>query len=208
MRWGVLALSFCLAACSTSSGVPAQGFESANVERVYVPLSTRFLLLGARRGAAVIIAPGIAVTNAHNANLLDPSEILGTSSDYDLLFFHPDHRAPPLPVVAPVVGMNVIAYGEGLGGELRLAHGTVLALDAPVVPRCPSCGPQSGFTFAGDAGEGFSGGPVLDAATGALLGIVFGYTDDGRRVIYAYDMRRVATELAVVKRQRPRASAK
>ena len=38
-------------------------------------------------GAAMVIAPHIAVTNAHNANLLDPKNVIGVRQDYDLLFF-------------------------------------------------------------------------------------------------------------------------
>jgi hypothetical protein len=45
---------------------------------------------------------------------------------------------------------------------------------------------------------GFSGGPVVDASDGRILGIVFGYNDlhDGSRLMYAYDMDRVGAELA------------
>jgi hypothetical protein len=41
---------------------------------------------------------------------------------------------------------------------------------------------------------------VVDASNGRILGIVFGYNDmkDGSRLIYAYDMDRVAAELAKV----------
>lgn len=48
------------------------------------------------------------------------------------------------------------------------------------------------------AGEGFSGGPVIDASDGRILGIVFGYNDmkDGSRVMYAYDTDRIMAELA------------
>ena len=47
------------------------------------------------------------------------------------------------------------------------------------------------------AGEGFSGGPVVDASDGRILGIVFGYNDmkDGSRLMYAYDMDRIMAEL-------------
>ena len=52
------------------------------------------------------------------------------------------------------------------------------------------------FIFAGNAGPGFSGGPVIDA-TGKLIGITFGYKDQGgKRLIYAYDVARVLAELS------------
>jgi hypothetical protein len=66
-----------------------------------------------------------------------------------------------------------------------------------VKPACEGCAVQRAFTFEGNAGPGYSGGPVLDAATGRLIGIVFGYVDrpDGTRLIYAYPMSRVWDEL-------------
>ena len=36
------------------------------------------------------------------------------------------------------------------------------------------------FIFAGNAGPGFSGGPVVDGA-GRLIGITFGYKDEGAK---------------------------
>jgi hypothetical protein len=59
---------------------------------------------------------------------------------------------------------------------------------------------QNAFVFAGNAGPGFSGGPVLDAKTGRLVGITFGYLNDanGERQMYAYDMARVSAEFAAL----------
>jgi len=54
------------------------------------------------------------------------------------------------------------------------------------------------FIFAGDAGPGFSGGPVLDHS-GQLIGITFGYRQDGsNRLIYAYPMSRVRAEFSAL----------
>ena len=39
---------------------------------------------------------------------------------------------------------------------------------------CAGCTAPAYFVFAGNAGPGFSGGPVLDGS-GRLLGITFGY---------------------------------
>lgn len=54
--------------------------------------------------------------------------------------------------------------------------------------------------YEADGGEGFSGGPVVDAASGDVIGITFGYRDvDGEagsaRQMYAYDMKLVMKEL-------------
>ncbi len=187
-------LALGLAGCAVSSGERANGFSDPRVGAAYLSLSAS-AVLGQRRGAAVVIAKNVAVTNAHNANLLDPKTVIGTSQNYDLLYFHTDSAAAPPAFAQPHLGEAVLAYGEGKGGELRVAHGAVTALDAPVEPVCPSCAAQTAFTFAGDAGEGFSGGPVVDASDGNVIGIVFGYLDSGRqRAIYAYPAARVRSE--------------
>ena len=195
-------LALGLSACAVSSGQQATGFSDPRVGAAYLPLRAS-VFLGERRGAAVVIAKNVAVSNAHNANLLDPKTVIGTSKSYDLLFFHTDSQAVPPQFGQPRMGETVLAYGEGKGGDLRVAHGTITALEAPVEPICAACGPQSAFTFAGDAGEGFSGGPVVDAVDGRVIGIVFGFTEGKTRTIYAYSMRRVSTELQGVENRLP-----
>ena len=85
------------------------------------------------------------------------------------------------------------------GGALRLAQGVVTRLDAPVKALCGKCEVQSAFTFEGDAGPGFSGGPVWMPPTASWSAIIFGYVDERRqaanRLIYAYTMDRVTAEL-------------
>ena len=144
---------------------------------------------------------GIAVTNGHNRNLLDPRRVIGEAADYDLLFFHTADFSPPIATVAPQPGLAVTAYGQGVRHELRRASGIVREIT-------PGPGGTAYFTFsndrtgAGDAGPGFSGGPVLDAQ-GRLVGIVFGFRDDGKsrqRLIYAYDMARVRAELSALQK--------
>ena len=46
------------------------------------------------------------------------------------------------------------------------------------IDHAPGCTAPAYFTFAGNAGPGFSGGPVLDGS-GRLIGITFGYKDEG-----------------------------
>jgi hypothetical protein len=87
----------------------------------------------------------------------------------------------------------VTAYGQGTNRELRIAHGVVREIQ-----QCPGCTAPAYFVFAGNAGPGFSGGPVLDSS-GHLVGITFGYKDEGRqRLIYAYDMSRVQAEFSAL----------
>ena len=126
---------------------------------------------------------------------------------FEGMLFHLEKATAKLPVKAPAIGESVIAYGQGPGAVLRKAEGVVTILDAPVKPICSKCTVQSAFTFEGNAGPGFSGGPVIDAGDGHLLGIVFGYVDDeptkGHRTIYAYTMRRVFEELGTVEGKLP-----
>jgi hypothetical protein len=188
-RLALIPLFFGIAACAGSSGAPATAIVQPAIAAAYLPLHARTHLgLDSADGAAVVIAPGIAVTNAHNANLLDSRSVIGSVRDYDLLYFRTPRDAAPA-TAAPVVGEAVTAYGQGGEAELRVAHGVVRQIET-----CAGCTAPAWFTFAGDAGPGFSGGPVLDAA-GRLVGITFGYRDSGpERLIYAYDMARVRAE--------------
>ena len=185
-----LALLLIVAACA-SSGDPAVRITQANIAGAYLPLhASTHLGIDSVDAAAVVIAPGIAVTNGHNANLVDRLQVIGTVRDYDLLFFRTLRGTPPM--MGPVVtGAAVTAYGQGEDRELRIAHGVVHEIHS-----CTGCRSPAYFTFAGNAGPGFSGGPVLNSA-GQLIGITFGYKDSGRqRLIYAYGMDRVMEELA------------
>jgi hypothetical protein len=186
-----LFLLLALYGCASSSGAPATVIAEPQIAAAYLPLHARVHLgIDAADGAAVVIAPGIAVTNAHNENLLNPKTVIGIRQDYDLLFFRTPRSAAP-ETAAPVIGSAVTAYGQGADRELRIAHGTVRE-----IKTCAGCAQPAYFIFAGNAGPGFSGGPVLDAS-GKLVGITFGYKDvNAQRLIYAYDMSRVRAELA------------
>jgi len=186
-------LSLPVAGCAASSGAPATVIAEPDIASAYLPLHARVHLgLDSADGAAMVIAPHLAVTNAHNANLLDPGTVIGVRQDYDLLFFRTPQSAKPQ--TAPVtVGEDVTAYGQGADGELRIAHGVVREIKS-----CAGCTAPAYFTFAGNAGPGFSGGPVLDGS-GRLIGITFGYKDEHRqRLIYAYDMGRVRVEFSAL----------
>ncbi|HWY61243.1 MAG TPA: serine protease [Rhizomicrobium sp.] len=192
----VLALG--LSGCATASGIPAARIPQADIAAAYLPLSGRTHLgLDRAAGAAVMINPGIAVTNAHNANLLDPKSVIGTATQSDLMFFRASGGAPPA-TAAPMVGEAVTAYGQDLSGKLRLAEGVVRQ-----IVKVPGYDASPYFIFTGNAGPGFSGGPVLDPS-GKLIGITFGYKDQGgQRLIYAYDVARVLAELSLVRQAPP-----
>ena len=180
-----------LTACVTPSGVPAARIAEPGIAAAYLPLQGRIRLgLEKAAGAAMVIAPGVAATNAHNANLVDPKSVIGTATASDLMFYRAGQAAPPA-TAAPVAGEDVIAYGQATDGSLRLAHGTVRQ-----IVTIPGYADSPYFIFSGEAGPGFSGGPVVDGA-GKLVGIVFGYKDEGSgRLIYAYDMARVRAEFS------------
>lgn len=197
-------LALALAGCATPSGEPAKGFATPAVGQAYIPLKGTAYVILEGDAAAVSLGNGIAVTNAHNANLLDAKSVIGKSPNYDLLFFHAAQADIDLPTTNPQLGEPVIAYGQATGGALRKAEGVVTRLQAPVEALCGKCEVQSAFTFEGNAGPGFSGGPVLDAKTDKLLGVVFGYVDAaGKRTMYAYTMERVMAELDAVARKLP-----
>jgi hypothetical protein len=205
-RLCIAVLTLALAGCAHPSGEPAAGFTSPKIADAYIPLEGPALLIFKGDAAAMSLGGSIAVTNAHNANLLDAKNVIGKSLNYDLLFFHTAKASVELPIAEPLVGQQVIAYGQSGGGALRKAEGVVTRLDAPVKALCAKCEVQSAFTFEGNAGPGFSGGPVLDANDGKLLGVVFGYVDEpaGKgRTMYAYTMARVFAELDDVTRKLP-----
>jgi hypothetical protein len=186
----VAALSVALSACATSSGAPLSRIPQPDIAAAYWPLHGRVHLgLDSADGAAVVIAPGIAATNGHNRRLLGGAPVIGEARDYDLLFFRVTKNLQP-PTAPVQVGAPVIAYGQGADAELRIAHGIVRE-----IVNCTGCDQSAYFIFEGNAGPGFSGGPVVDAE-GRLLGITFGYKDEGgKRLIYAYEMARVRAEL-------------
>ena len=191
--FSALALAFGLAGCATPSGVPAAQISEPGIAAAYMPLAARIHLgMDRAAGAAVVIEPGIAVTNAHNANLIDPKNVIGVAIQSDLMFFRAGGATPPL-TAAPVGGEAITAYGQDLDGKLRLAHGVVSQ-----IARTPGYDASPYFIFTGNAGPGFSGGPVVDGS-GKLIGITFGYKDQGgKRLIYAYDVARVLAELSRV----------
>jgi hypothetical protein len=194
----IAAVIFCLllSSCAQSAGEASKGFIDASLSAAFLPLTGKDGLFLDAAGAATVVEPGIAATNAHNANMVEEGSMIGQSRDYDLLFFRTDRATPP-PTSQPSIGEKIIAYGEGRDGDVREARGIVRALNSPVLARCPACPVQQVFTYEANAGGGFSGGPVADAATGRLVGITFGYNDlpGGSRLMYAYDMARVFAEL-------------
>jgi hypothetical protein len=187
-----------LCLCGCSAGRPSPGFVNARVMFAYIPLYQRRMLFYGRWGAAVALTPDIAVTDDHNLNFIPADRLLARSRDYDLLFFRTDLNEPPeFGMATP--GEAVIAYGQGSSRDLREARGVVSAVNEFVAPRCEGCRDQRAIVYSADAGEGFSGGPVVDAGTGAIIGITFGYKDEtgakGGRRMYAYDMRLVLDEM-------------
>jgi S1-C subfamily serine protease len=68
-----------------------------------------------------------------------------------------------------------------------------------VAPRCVRCAEQKAIAYVADAGPGFSGGPLVDAESGAVVGLTFGYRDqkgsDASRRMFAYSMDTVLKEM-------------
>jgi hypothetical protein len=190
MRWAIAGVAaFFLAACTNTgdgnwvgAGQATETFVNAQVASAYIPLHA-FSIAGMRRGAATIVLSGIAVTNAHNANLVDDKDDLGHAPSGEDIMFIRVHEQPiggagPLRMADPEEGEDVILYGQGAGGSLRMAEGPVQAVR------------DSRFVITANAGPGFSGGPVVDAKDGHLVGITFAYYDapnkKGPREMLAY----------------------
>ena len=173
-----------------------QAAPDGALAQAYIPLQREILWVAEGDAGAVALGGGIAVTVAHAKPLVPSDKVIGTSTDYDLMFFRTDHDGVALPIDEPRVGTKVVSYAH-YEDEFYRAQGTIIALDAPVKARCETCVIQATLAFDGNAGPGYSGGPVVDAQTGKLLGIVFGYIDkpEGGRTIYAYPMSRVFEEL-------------
>jgi hypothetical protein len=193
----LLLLPMLLAACS--AGQASMGFVDARLGQSFIPIySDNDLLIGHWVGSAIAIAPGIAVTNDHNYWFVPREQHLARSRDYDLLFFRTDKMPAPM-IGQAQTGQDVIAYGTGADSETREAYGIVVSLDETVPPHCMGCPPQHVMVFDAEAGGGFSGGPVVDAKTGAVVGITFGYLDgkaaNGGRRMYAYNIALVMAEM-------------
>jgi hypothetical protein len=186
-----------LAGCAASSGLPALRIAEPEIAAAYLPLHGRVHLgIDSANGAAMVIAPGIAVTNAHNRRFVD-GPVIGEATQSDLLFFRVVRSANPASA-APAVGAPVTAYGQGADAELRMARGLVRE-----IVTAPGYDIARWFTYEADAGPGFSGGPVVDAQ-GRLVGITFAYKDEGgKRLMYAYDMARVRAELQALQKPIP-----
>jgi hypothetical protein len=197
MRQAALALALALCGCATSFGEPATGFINPRLAHAYLPLQHSLVPFGHETGASVIVANGAAVTNAHNYEMIDPGRYIARVPGYDLIFYR-TNGAPP-PMSAPYVGERVRAYGQGVDDELRTASGSILSLSATVPPTddCKNCEVQHAFIYDAPAGPGFSGGPVVDAKTGALVGITFAYEDrNGKTIMFAYDVNLVLAQWA------------
>lgn len=186
-----------LAGCS-STPMRSIAFVTPELSDAYIPLYMGTVIGSSKFAAAVVVAPNVAVTNDHNLNLLSGEMVLARSPAYDLLFFRTDRTRVPL-IASPMVGQTVIAYGQNGKTRRREAKGVVRQLDARAIALCADCPERPTITYDAEAGEGFSGGPVVDVASGAVIGITVGYLDgaaeDGGRRMYAMDMNFVMAEM-------------
>lgn len=196
--FAALALVAALIGGCSSMGVRSSAFITPELSESYIPLYMGTRIGSSRFAAAVVVAPNVAVTNDHNYNLLSPDTVLARSPAYDLLFFRTEKTHPAL-LTSPKVGQTVIAYGQSGRNGRREAKGVVRELNARAFALCADCPERPAITYDAEAGEGFSGGPVVDVASGGVVGITIGYLDgaavDGGRRMYAMDIDFVMTEM-------------
>jgi hypothetical protein len=193
-----LVLAAALLSGCASSAERSIAFVTPELNESYIPLYMGTVIGSSRFAAAVVVAPNVAVTNDHNFNLLAEDMVIARSPEYDLLFFRTDRTRVPL-IASPTVGQTVIAYGQDGRSRRREAKGIVRQLDARARAVCAECPERTTITYDAEAGEGFSGGPVVDIASGAVIGITVGYLDgaaeDGGRRMYAMGMDFVMAEM-------------
>jgi S1-C subfamily serine protease len=192
----LLFLAAGLSACV--EGSLSEAFVDPALAASYMNLKPTSPPLNGPGGAAFVVAPRIAVTNAHNSNLVAGEDILARSSRLDILFFRTT-RTQAVRIAQPRIGQEVVAYGHGGNEERREAQGSIEVL--PVTPEnCPACPPETGFGYRAPGGPGFSGGPVTDAETGAVLGITFAFIESPlesgeSRLMLAHSMAQIRSEM-------------
>jgi len=191
-------LFFSLGLSACAEGSHSEAFVDPALGASYMNLKPTSRPLNGLGGAAIVVAPNIAATNAHNANLVADEDILARSSQYDPLFFR-TALSQPVRTAQPQPGQKVVAYGHGGDEERREAQGPIEVL--PVTPEnCAACPPGTGFGYRASGGPGLSGGPVTDALTGAVLGITFAYIESPLesgepRLMLAYSMVQIRSEM-------------
>ena len=106
-------------------------------------------------------------------------------------------RAFPLIAIPKVVLRPRLRQGR----QERTARskGVVRQIDARAIALCAECPERPTITYDAEAGVGFSGGPVVEVISGAVVAITVGYLDgaaeNGGRRMYAVDMDFVMAEM-------------
>ena len=186
-------LSFALSACATGNPIPTG--QSPPV--IYSPIGDTLACVG-RAASLTDIAPGIAVTNEHADDVADG--LYGEAIHYDIALVHTKKNLSPQ-LAEPYVGEHVVQYGNDTCGHPRMATGEVISIvdtghcygpvGRVVTASERLCagygmGLARGFFIKSDAGDGFSGGPVMDGDR--LVGITEGVMTNGawRGSVIAY----------------------
>lgn len=209
-RGAALGAAAALLAGCAGAGQPYQAATDGPLPAIYGPLTNAFACVG-DFAAKTVIAPHWAVTNAHADGMVAADDLVGEATHADLALVRiTGAPAEPLPTATVRPGDAVTFYGTGPCGVARIAHGTVIAGDdmqcygppepgqeatsaGRVCQRDYGMGVVPFIAVRGDAGHGFSGGPVI--AQGKLVGIMAGLvcsaddpTIDGAMVVYSIAM--------------------
>ncbi|WP_142849570.1 trypsin-like peptidase domain-containing protein [Telmatospirillum sp. J64-1] len=187
-----LLLTLIPGACVTPySDLP--GTPLAEMEDNYLSVFTGIPGFLGATGSAVIIADGLAVTNAHvvavtgglhgitAAGKMVGIEVLAISEHMDLALLKvPLGLGHPVNIAKPLLAEAAWAMGTTNGLVAPVSRGTILNPQAWSCAHANACAEhqrQNGLMFEGGGGGGYSGGPVVNAQ-GAWLGLVQGiYTE-------------------------------
>lgn len=162
-----------LGACSAGQPLSAPPASLTNLHDGIGPIG--------RFASMTTISSDWALTNAHADGIASGLRYEAPTADLALVAL-PDPAGAPLPRGTVQAGDAVTMYGTGATGGARIAHGTVLdaqaficwgkpaAGDADNVCKRSGLGIEWALVISGDAGPGFSGGPIVNQA-GELVGI-------------------------------------
>lgn len=195
----IAAMTITISCLASSCAIPGDSVNKTPLESVshnYITLISGIPGVLALYASAVVVRPGIAVTNAHVVAATDrlagwvdgrglvPVTVLAVSDRMDLALLQvPTDLGGPLRVASPAAQGAIWAMGTTANfwqspvtsGQIVNARAWACADFRATDPH--TCRHIDGLMLAGDIQFGYSGGPVVDPS-GAVVGLTQGiYTE-------------------------------